>query len=74
MHQRVKNVRLKFFWALLKVQNKEISMVPPEGKLRSGRRSTSVSRQQICQNLPNGHNAVRKAWGNLGVQSKMGQE
>jgi hypothetical protein len=30
-----------------------------------------VSRQKICQN---GHNTVRKAYGNLGVKGETGQE
>jgi hypothetical protein len=34
-----------------------------QGKRTSGRRPNSVPRQQMCQN---GHNAVRKACGNLG--------
>jgi hypothetical protein len=41
------------------------------GKRRGGRHSNCLSRQQMCQI---GHNAVRKALGNLGELWEMGQE
>jgi hypothetical protein len=41
-----------------------------KGKRRSGRRSNPMSRQQMCQN---GHNEVRKAYGNLGESERWGR-
>jgi hypothetical protein len=50
---------------------RQFQLCVQKGKRRSGRHSNSVSRQKMCQN---GHNAFRKAYGNLRGKWEMGQE
>jgi hypothetical protein len=68
--KKFKKVRFEHLKALWKIQNEAIPTVLP-GKRTSGRHSSSVSRQKMCQN---GHNAVRKRYGNMVVKLEMGQE
>jgi hypothetical protein len=46
-----------------KVQNNAFPQVPPEGQTAKWKALKPRVRQQMCQS---GHNAVRKAYGNLG--------
>jgi hypothetical protein len=66
----IKSVRFECF-GLGKYRMRRFQRYLQKDQRRSGRHSNPVSRQQMCQN---GHNAVRKAYGNLRWEWEMGQE
>jgi hypothetical protein len=69
--QKVHVVTLECFGLFGKYRIRRFKRYLQKGKRASGRHSTPVSRQQMCHN---GHNAFRKAYGNLGGKWEMGRK